>query len=287
MPPEVSIIIINYNTFDLTSKCIQSIYDKTSGINFEIILVDNASVECDAFIFKQKYPEIIVIKNDKNIGFAGGNNVGILYSKGEYVLLLNSDTRLLNNAIELSYNRLKKEKNIVGLSGQLLDEDGSIQHPAGKFLYISSLLLKLSGADRLYDPKKREERFLGFDFDHTREIKADWLWGTFLLLRKNIIGEMPDKELPNNFFMYCEDIEWGYTINNLGYQLIYFPDAKIIHYGGKSGHKNVSRTIQTNLYDILKRYRSVTYAKVYFSLFNLLQLTTTIRNKISNRFFKK
>jgi GT2 family glycosyltransferase len=284
---QVSIIIINYNTYQFTCNCIQSIYDTTKNIDFEIILVDNASVECDAQIFKQKYPEIILIKNEKNIGFAGGNNTGILYSKGEYVLLLNSDTRLLNNAIELGYNRLKREKNIVGLSGQLLSEDSNIQHPAGKFLYISSLLLKLTGIDRLYNKKKREERFLGFDFDHTREIKADWLWGTFLLLRKNVIDEMPDKKLPDNFFMYGEDVEWGYTINNLGYELIYFPDARIIHYGGKSGHKNVNRTIRKNLYNILKRYRSATYATIYFSLFNLLELIKAVRNKVRGRLFKK
>ncbi|HTC00201.1 MAG TPA: glycosyltransferase family 2 protein [Ferruginibacter sp.] len=281
---QVSIIIINYNTFELTCKCIQSIYDKTTTISFEIILVDNASIECDAILFKQQYPEITLVKSEKNIGFAGGNNLGILHSNGEYILLLNSDTELLNNAIELSYNRLKGEKNIVGLSSQLLNEDGSIQHPAGKFLYISSLILKISGICRLYSKSKREERFLGFDFDHTREIKADWLWGTFLFLRKSIINEMPNNELPNNFFMYCEDVEWGYAINKLGCELIYFPDAKIIHHGGKSGHENINRTIHKNLYTVLKKYRSATYANIYFSLSNILQVITTTRNKVKSRF---
>ena len=280
---QVSIIIINYNTFELTCKCIQSIYDKTTTISFEIILVDNASIECDAILFKQQYPEITLIKSEKNIGFAGGNNLGILHSNGEYILLLNSDTELLNNAIELSYNRLEGEKNIVGLSSQLLNEDGSIQYPAGKFLYISSLILKISGIYRLYSKSKREERFLGFDFDHNREIKVDWVWGTFLFLRRSVINEMPNNELPNNFFMYCEDVEWGYVINKLGYELIYFPDAKIIHHGGKSGHKNINRTIRKNLYTVLKKYRSATYANIYFSLSNILQVIATIRHKVKAR----
>jgi GT2 family glycosyltransferase len=283
----VSIIIINYNTFELTCKCIQSIYDKSTVVSFEIILVDNASIECDASLFKQQYPEIILIKSDKNLGFAGGNNLGIQQAKGEYILLLNSDTELLNNAIELSYNRIKCEEKIAGLSGQLIDDNGNIQHVAGKFLYISSLALKLSGIYRLYSKAKRSSRFLGFDFDHTTEIKADWLWGTFLLLRKSIIIKMPNGKLPDNFFMYGEDVEWGYAIHGLGYELLYFPDAKILHHGGKSGYKSSVTTIQKNLYDIVKRYRSVTYANTYFILSSIFEINVAIRNKVKKLFSPK
>src|ERR1700679_2214851 len=95
---ELSIIIINYNTFGLTCNCIQSIYDKLTDVEYEIVLVDNASVECDPNLFKEKFSGITLVINPVNTGFTGGNNTGIEYSKGEYLLLLNSDTELINNA---------------------------------------------------------------------------------------------------------------------------------------------------------------------------------------------
>jgi GT2 family glycosyltransferase len=279
---QVSIIIINYNTFELTNKCIHSIYAKTVNVSFEIILVDNASVECDALLFKQQFPEIILIKNDTNLGFAGGNNIGIKQAKGEYILLLNSDTELVNNAIGLSYERLENEKKIAGLTCQLLNEDGAIQHPAVRFLSIHILLLKLIGLNKLYSKRKRGTLFLGFDFDHHTEVKADWLWGTFLLLKKAVIDQMPNKELPNNYFMYCEDIEWGYLIRELGYELLYFPTAKIIHHGGKSGFDKAKKTIQANSYDVLKRKTSIGHATMCVFLLNMVDIKLAIIKKVKN-----
>src|SRR5690349_21603761 len=100
---DVSIVIINYNTFELTCKCIASIIEKTRQVSYEIILVDNASVECKADLFLEKYPQIVLIKNSHNQGFAGGNNTGILAARGQVILLLNSDTELVNNAVDLAF----------------------------------------------------------------------------------------------------------------------------------------------------------------------------------------
>ena len=91
---ELSVIIINYNTFALTNKCIETIYQFTKGVEFEIILVDNASAECDADLFKKNFPDITLIKSTTNLGFSGGNNLGIQQASGEYILLLNSDIEL-------------------------------------------------------------------------------------------------------------------------------------------------------------------------------------------------
>src|ERR1700761_7305700 len=103
---QLSIIIINYNTFQLTCNCIQSIYDKLTGVDFEIILVDNASVECDAHLFKAKFPNINLIISPTNTGFTGGNNLGVANATGEYLLLLNSDTELINNAPKICLDHL-------------------------------------------------------------------------------------------------------------------------------------------------------------------------------------
>ena len=95
----VSIIIINYNTFELTSQCIASVEEQTKGIAYEIILVDNASKECSPQQFTAKFPTIHLIESSVNLGFAGGNNLGIAAAQGDVILLLNSDTKLINNAV--------------------------------------------------------------------------------------------------------------------------------------------------------------------------------------------
>src|ERR1700756_1714891 len=106
---DVSIIIVNYNTFDLTCKCISTVIQCTKGIFYEIILVDNASVECDADLFLQKFPTIRLIKSTTNLGFTGGNNLGIENSGGKYILLLNSDTELTEDSISKCYDLIRKD----------------------------------------------------------------------------------------------------------------------------------------------------------------------------------
>ena len=95
---QLSIIIINYNTFTLTCNCIRSIHEKLTGLSYEIVLVDNASVERDPNEFKALFPDIVLVASKENTGFTGGNNLGLKHASGEYILLLNSDTELINNA---------------------------------------------------------------------------------------------------------------------------------------------------------------------------------------------
>ena len=113
---DVSIIIINYNTFSLTCKCIESLYKYNNGFSYEIILVDNASSECDAKIFSEKFPNINLVISEKNLGFAGGNNLGIKHATGNFILLLNSDTELIENSIFSCINYMKENKKIGVLS---------------------------------------------------------------------------------------------------------------------------------------------------------------------------
>ena len=154
---QVSIVIVNFNTFELTSNCIRSIYDKVSGLDVEIILVDNASHERNPDDFHNIFPEIILIKSEQNLGFAKGNNLGIAQAKGEYILLLNSDCELLNNAPLLSYDYMKKN-NSCGLSTvQLQYPNGKLQYNCRRFRTISWELLEVVPLYLLLPKMKREE----------------------------------------------------------------------------------------------------------------------------------
>jgi GT2 family glycosyltransferase len=236
---DISIIIINYNTFELTCKCIESLYQFNEGFSYEIILVDNASIECDANLFKAKFPAINLIISEKNLGFAGGNNLGIQYANGNFILLLNSDTELIENSILMCLKKMNEDKKIGVLSTKLIFPDGKHQPAAQRFPTIKYKLIELFRIQKLFSKRNRGKLLLGAFFDHNENAEADWVWGAFFLFRKEILSLLPNQKLDDTYFMYWEDVQWCMDIKKLGYKIYYFAETKIIHkMGGSAGKKN-------------------------------------------------
>jgi len=231
---DVSIIIINYNTFQFTSKCIRSIYQHTKGLQFEIILVDNASRECDPLLFKQEFPGIVLIKNVENVGFAKGNNIGIGEAKGDVILLLNSDTELLNEAVSIAFKGLIQNETLAAVSVKLQNADGTVQYQCQRFPSVSLALLELLRLHKLLPQKTRAKVLLSTYFDHNSYVEPDSIWGTFFMFKRKILQHLPGKKLNDDYFMYFEDIQWCMDIKNLGYSIGYVPEGIVIHYMGKS-----------------------------------------------------
>jgi len=226
---KLSIIIINFNTFNLSCNCINSVYEKLKEVEFEIILVDNSSNECDPNLFKVKFPKINLIISNTNTGFAGGNNLGLQYATGEYILLLNSDTELINNAPKICLDHLQENK-IVGLvTCQLSYPNGIIQHNCRRFRTIGWELIEIFPLYKLMSKSKSEQRMLHSYFDHQSFSDCDWVWGTFMLFPKKLVSQFPEKKLSTDFFMYCEDVLWCWEIKQLGYHIHFLPEAKVMH----------------------------------------------------------
>lgn len=233
MSVEVSIIIVNYNTFQLTCNCIRSIREKTKEVDYEIILVDNASDEKEAKEFLNVFPGLNLIINKANIGFAKGNNVGILNANGAYCLLLNSDTELKNNAVKLALDHLKSSPLVGATSAKLLFPDGKLQHCCQRFPSIKNRLCELFRLQKLF-PEYGGKILLGSFFKHDEVVFPDWIWGTFFLFRKDILKKFYGEKLPDDFFMYGEDMVWCKEIHKLGFKVSFTPDAEVIHYMGRS-----------------------------------------------------
>jgi Predicted glycosyltransferases len=140
---QLSIIIINYNTFQLTCNCIRSIKEKVHDLTYEIILVDNDSSECDPNNFLKQFPDIKLISSAENTGFTGGNNIGISKAAGEYILLLNSDTELINNAPKICYDYMQQHPETGITTAQLSYPDGKLQYNCRRFRTISWELLEV------------------------------------------------------------------------------------------------------------------------------------------------
>lgn len=284
---DVSVIIINYNTFKLTTDCIRSVLEKTQGLNYEIVLVDNASVETDPDVFKNLFPSITLIKSRTNLGFAGGNNLGIAHSSGEYVLLLNSDTELVNNAIYLAWQRIKADPTIGALSSKLLYPDGRMQYVASRFMTLEHELKEIFRLNKFKSAEEKAEIYLADSFNHLEEKFVDWVWGTFFLFPRTLLARfrevLPDitaPKLPDHFFMYVEDMQWCYYIKKLGYRILYYPDAEVIHHIGGSKNKkphpdpfNGLRKLLPNQYKFMTMAYGKWYARSFFYARALLLYT--------------
>ena len=234
---QVSVIILNYNTFELTCKCIQSVLDQTKDLVYEIILVDNASVECDASLFQVKFPDIKLVQSQINLGFAGGNNLGLKSALGDVILLLNSDTELKNNAIKLCYDYLISHKKVGAVTTKLLYPDGRIQSNCQRFPNVFYNFLELLRFQKFF--KQAGGRLQqGPFFDYSEIVETDWTWGAFFMFPKAVMQSLPEGKLYEKFFMYGEDLKWCWDIRKAGYKVVYVPDGKVIHHlGGSSGPK--------------------------------------------------
>ena len=280
--PTVSIIVINFNTRVLTEQCIRSIYEYTRGIDFEVILVDNGSTECDPGIFLTLFPDVRLIRSATNVGFAKGNNLGISEARGIYYLLVNSDTYLRENSILKCVDYFRSHPDVGALTPKLVFPDGRPQSAANRFPSIHLSLLVLTRAFKLLSPTKKEELFLGEYITGDRPIEVDWICGTFFLTGRDVINRMPGSKLSDKFFMYFEDVEWCLDIRRLGYRVVYWPETEVVHYGSASQDKteDVSgkslkkmEQIAENEAIFLRKSRGSVYQKLYSFLSGLVQLS--------------
>lgn len=225
MKVDLSIIIVNYNTKDLTVGCIKSVKKHTKGLNYEIILVDNAS--SDGSVEEIEKLDVKIIKNKKNLGFSKGNNQGIKISKGHAILLLNSDTEICDNAIGLALDKLK-EADI--LTVKIKGKDGKSQQAGGYGPNLFNLFCwaffidDIPFLNKLIKPYQISN--LKF-FDQDRRL--DWVIGAFFMMKKEVVEKIGG--LDENIFMYGEEMEYCKRACNVGFKVRYYSEPEIIHYG--------------------------------------------------------
>mgnify|MGYP000003132236 FL=1 len=220
---DVSIIIVNYNTREVTQNCIESIFRYTKDVDFEVILVDNASTDGSIELFG-KDTRLKFIESDKNLGFGKANNLGYSYSQGKYVFLLNSDTILLNNAVkEFFVAHEKMPVNVACLGGILKAADGVTENNSyGTFPSISKTLLGILNLYFRYVPQGKTT--ITNDVD---SFKVDYIIGADLFIRRDVIEKM--RLFDPAFFMYFEESEMQLRYSRCGYESRIISTPSIIH----------------------------------------------------------
>lgn len=241
---DLSIIIISFKTKKLTKETIESVIRKTKGVSYEIIVADNASDDGSIETLKtlaKKYPFVRLILNHDNIGFGQGNNQGMKIARGRYLLLLNSDTVVKNNALGEMVVWMDAHPKVGIATCALKFPNGSIQGTGGYFPTLPRVLTWMTflddipGLGRLMKPfhpmhgLSPLDKNVGF-FKNKREM--DWITGAFFLIRRQVFRDVGyfDKD----YFMYVEEVDYCFRAKRAGWEIWYLPRWSIIHYGGAS-----------------------------------------------------
>jgi GT2 family glycosyltransferase len=233
---KLSVIIVNYNVKYFLEQCLHSVNKACQGLETEVFVVDNASVDGSVAMLQEKFPEIILIANKQNLGFAKANNQAILRSKGQYVLLLNPDTVVEADTLRQVVEFMDEHPDAGGLGVKMVDGNGRFLPESKRgFPTPEVAFYKISGLSALFPKSKLFGRYhLGF-LDKDQVQRVDVLAGAFMLLNSVALGKTG--LLDEAFFMYGEDIDLSYRITKAGYNNYYFPATRIIHYKGESTRK--------------------------------------------------
>ncbi len=239
---DLSIIIVNYNTCELTMQSLDSVYRNTQGLDFEVLVVDNGSRDESIKTIRMRYPQVVIIKNDTNLGFAVANNQAIAIASGHYILLLNSDTIVEGDCLSRCAAYLNQHPGVGALGCRVLLPDGQLDHACKRgFPTPQASLFYFLRLHKLFPHSHYFGQYtLGFMSEDTIN-EVDALTGAFMMVRKKTIEEIGT--LDEDFFMYGEDIDWCYRIKAAGWKIIYFPDARILHLKGGSGGRKSRRSI--------------------------------------------
>lgn len=218
MSVDLSVVIVNYKTEKLTEECVKSVKKFTKEIKYEVIVIDNSV---------------------NNLGFAGGNNVGIKKSKGRYVLLLNSDTLIHDNVLGEMAAWMDENPKIGIATCALKNVDGSLQGTGGYFptllrVFSWMTIQDLPFVDNIIKPfhPMKEKSFVRGDSFYQKIREVDWVTGAFMMIRKEVVDDIG--WLDEGYFMYTEDTDFCFRAKEKGWRVVYNPKWSITHFGGKS-----------------------------------------------------
>jgi hypothetical protein len=243
-------------------------------VGYEIIVVDNASADGSVEMVKANFPDVALLQNAENRGFAVANNQGMKIARGKYVLLLNSDTIICEGAIEKTakYADSHPEAALVGC--QVWENSATIQMTCFRFPSCANLFLSIFGLSQIFKYNRvfGREWMLWWKRDTARQV--DVISGMFMLVRRTAIDQVG--EMDEQFFMYCEEADWCYRFTHAGWKVLFWPGAKIIHVDGGSHSSNkaaVKMAVQhhKSLLTFLKKHRGMLsyWLGLFFIIFSM------------------
>lgn len=239
---DLSILIINWNTRDMLRDCLASVFDGAPAErSYEVIVVDNASGDGSQEMVRNEFPQVTMIMNDENRGFAAANNQAMAIASGANILLLNSDTLVHGDVLAKSIEYMDANWHVGAMGCRVLNADGSLQHSTSQFPSFLNLAFQTLGFDRFsHVPMFRKYRML--DWDRQSERFVPTISGCYLMVRKQCIDAVG--MLDEDFFFFGEETDWCRRIREAGWRVAFAPVGNITHFGGgSSGALNYKRDL--------------------------------------------
>ena len=271
--PDFSILIVNWNTRDLTLACIRSVKERNRHSLYEIVLVDNGSDDGTVEAVRARFPDVRIIENVENVGFSRANNQGIQTARGELILLLNSDTFLdSEEPLQRLWDYFSKNAR-AGIAGAtLVLPNGTFQAAGRSFLSVKNLVkqqLLFSSAPAF---KKAPS-------DRRTPYSVDYVDGAFLCIRQRVIDEIGP--LNEDYFMYGEDMEWCARARNHGWDVVVLPDIRVIHHHAASTKQNFRKALVENMLNVSRFLGRTHGTKAAKQAFEVYMLGTLLRIPLS------
>lgn len=242
MKMDLSILIVNYNTCQLTLDAIRSVYNSHTSYKYEVILIDNHSTDHTVERVREEFPQVIIIENEDNVGFSKANNQGLKIAKGRFILLLNSDTVIQPDTLDVMIKFMDTHSKIGASGCKVLLPDGSLDKACKRgFPTPLSSFYYAFGISKLFPNNPRFNQYQLSHLDPNKDYPVDSLVGAFMLVRREAIEQVG--LLDEQFFMYGEDIDWCYRIKQAGWEIYYYPYTSIIHYKGASSRRKPFKII--------------------------------------------
>ncbi len=273
---DLSIIIVNWNVKKLLQETLTSIYQHPAHRHtFEVIVVDNNSADNSVAMVKKEFPQVQLIASPKNLGFAGGNNLGIKKATGKIIFCLNPDTLVHENSLDFIVEKFAADPKLGALGLKLLNPDGSLQRSCKSFPDLDTILWNALSLDTLFPNSRIFGKYNMTWFAHDREMEVDQPMGAALAVKKEVIDQVGIYD--ERYFMFFDEVDWCYRIKKAGWQIKFFPQATITHYWAQSTKQAL---FKMNKQWYISFYKYLRKNKKYPGLLVLLALSSMIWLKI-------
>jgi hypothetical protein len=264
---KLSIIIVSWNVKDILSDCLDSILRSASAFQYEIIVVDNAGTDGTADHIKKNFPAIRVIENSENRGFAAACNQGTSLAAGQYLFFLNPDTVLLDDTLNKLVDFMESNPDIALCGPRILNRDKTLQasvrnFPSWRGAFYRYTILKYLGLFKSHFEKWHNR---GFDYDKQADIEQ--LIGAAMIIRKETFERVG--RFDERYFMYYEEVDFCKRLKDRGLRVVYYPDSRLIHLGGKSA-KQIPAKTRFMMFQSLLLYLRKHETKYSYALLSIL-----------------
>ncbi len=276
--PDISVIIVNYNVKEFLLNSLESVFKAAHGLEIEVIVVDNASEDGSVEALGREYPQVLLIRNEKNIGFGRANNIGLERATGKYILLLNPDTIVREDTFVKMIDFFNSHPD-AGMAGcKVLNPDGTLQLACRRsFPGLWTSFTKVTGLSTLFPKSKLFAKYNLTYLDENQTYEVDSVSGSFMMFRREVykkVGGFDDR-----FFMYGEDLDLCYRVQKAGYKVYYFHETEIIHYKGESTKR--SSLDETKIfYDAMKLFVKKHFSSSFLIEF-ILKFAISIRRGLA------